>query len=69
MDDSALHHISGLDIGQSWDDVPDGTVLRIVAVDPDLDFVEAEDASGVLVVDSIRHFLATHYEHLCALFS
>jgi len=66
MHDSALHHLSGLDIGQSWDDAPDGTVLRIVAVDPDLGSVEAEDASGLLVVDSIRHFVATHLEHLLA---
>jgi len=67
MYDSALHHLSGLDIGQSWDEAPDGVMLRIVAVDPELDSVEAEDASGILVRDSIRHFLATHCEHLQSL--
>ena len=64
MHDSALHHMSGLDIGQTWDDAPEGEVLRIVAVDPDLGSVEAEDARGTPVFDSIGHFLATHHEHL-----
>jgi len=67
MHDTALHLISGLDIGQTWDDPPEGVPLRIVAVDPDLDFVEAEDASGVIVFDSIGHFVATHFEHLQSL--
>ena len=67
MYDSALHHISGLDIGQTWDDDPEGVIVRIVAVDPDLDSVEAEDATGGVVFDTIEHFLATHHEHPLAL--
>ena len=51
---------TGLSIGQQFEG-DDHAVVRIVAVDPGMHFVEAEDPSGELLVDSIEHFTATHW--------
>jgi hypothetical protein len=53
-----VESIRGLMIGEAVMD-PHGA-LRIVAIDPDLNTVEAEDAAGVLLFDTIDHFHATH---------
>ena len=58
MQHDTLHRIGGLAIGQTWDD-RQGVALRVVAIDPDLHSVEAEDPAGVLVLDTIEHFIAT----------
>ncbi|HEY2430125.1 MAG TPA: hypothetical protein VGI06_14400 [Acidimicrobiales bacterium] len=54
------HELGGLAIGQTWEDRTDGPALRVVAIDPDLHSVEAEDAAGDVVRDTIEHFTATH---------
>lgn len=54
--------IAGLMIGQTWEDTTLGQVLRVVAIDPELESVEAEDVAGDLVLDNIGHFRATHRE-------
>jgi hypothetical protein len=58
MQNDVQHSMGGLIIGQTWDDAQQGS-LRIVAIDPDLHSVEAEDPTGVLVLDTIEHFTAT----------
>jgi hypothetical protein len=50
--------IGGLIIGQMAADA-DGA-YRVVAIDPDVNTVEAEDATGHVVFDTIDHFVATH---------
>jgi hypothetical protein len=60
MQHDTLHRMGGLIIGQTWDDGNRGA-LRVVAIDPDLHSVEAEDPSGVLVLDTIEHFTATRH--------
>ena len=54
------HKLEGLAIGQTWEDRSDGPVMRVVAIDPELHSVEAEDPSGDVVHDTIEHFTATH---------
>ena len=52
------HCIEGLAIGQAFAD--DGSVLRVVVIDPVMHSVEAEGPRGEVVVDDIAHFTATH---------
>jgi hypothetical protein len=59
MREPADHQFGGLAIGQAFEG-SGHAVLRVVAIDPDLHFVEAEDLLGVLVVDDIEHFTANH---------
>jgi hypothetical protein len=60
MHDETLHSMGGLVIGQTWDDGSHGAV-RVVAIDPHLHFVEAEDLAGDLVLDTIEHFTTTRH--------
>jgi predicted RNA methylase len=53
-----MEPIGGLTIGQMAADA-DGA-YRVVAIDPDVNTVEAEDATGQVVFDTIDHFVATH---------
>jgi hypothetical protein len=53
-----MEPIGGLIIGQMAADA-DGA-YRVVAIDPDVNTVEAEDATGQVVFDTIDHFVATH---------
>jgi hypothetical protein len=55
-----LHRIGGLAIGQTWEDRGLGAPLRVVAIDPELHSVEAEDDRGTVVLDTIEHFRSTH---------
>jgi hypothetical protein len=50
--------IQGLVIGQAVTEPDDG--CRVVAIDPDLNTVEIEDALGSVLVDTIEHFTASH---------
>ena len=50
--------ICGLIIGQMATDA-DGA-YRVVALDPDVNSVEAEDSAGLVLVDTIDHFVSTH---------
>ena len=52
--------LGGLTIGQTFED-GDHEVVRVVAVDPAMHFVEAEDRIGVMIVDTIEHFRSTHF--------
>jgi len=52
--------LGGLTIGQSFED-DDHAVVRIVAVDPAMHFVEAESPVGTMLVDTIEHFTSTHW--------
>jgi len=56
------HEIAGLTIGQTWEDPALGQVLRVVAIDPELHCMEAEDTAGAVVTDDIAHFQSTHRE-------
>jgi hypothetical protein len=49
--------IQGLVIGQAVRDPDDG--CRVVAIDPDLNTVEIEDARGSVLVDTIEHLMAS----------
>ncbi len=53
-----MGELGGIAIGQRFQG--DGMALRVVAIDPELHSVEAEDASGAVLVDTIEHFTATH---------
>ena len=53
-----MEPIGGLIIGQMAADA-DGA-YRVVAIDPEVNTVEAEDATGQVVFDTIDHFVATH---------
>lgn len=55
-----VHNIGGLVIGQTWSGMAADRPLRVVAVDPDLHSVEAEDPAGAVVIDTIEHFTRTH---------
>jgi hypothetical protein len=50
--------IRGLVIGQAVTDPDEG--FRVVAIDPDLNTVEVEDSGGMVLIDSIDHFTASH---------
>ena len=52
--------LGGLAIGQTWKDSSNGPSVRVVAIDPELHSVEAEDPAGDVISDSIEHFTATH---------
>ncbi|GAC1315719.1 MAG: hypothetical protein NVSMB12_11780 [Acidimicrobiales bacterium] len=54
------HEIAGLAIGQTWEDPNLGQLLRVVAIDPEMHSMEAEDGAGFVVVDDIMHFRSTH---------
>ena len=54
------HKLEGLAIGQTWENRSSGPTLRVVAIDPELHSVEAEDPAGDVVHDTIEHFTATH---------
>ena len=53
-----LATIGGLTIGQIVTD-PEGN-FWVVAIDPDLNTVGAEDSAGALLFDTIDHFIASH---------
>jgi hypothetical protein len=55
----------GLGIGQRWRDRSRTTVLRVVSIDPALHCVEVEDTFGHVEVDTIEHFVKTHYPEAC----
>lgn len=57
-----IHEIAGLAIGQTWEDPELGQVMRVVAIDPDMHSMEAEDGAGAVVVDDILHFRSTHVQ-------
>jgi hypothetical protein len=50
--------IQGIAVGQVVTEPDDGR--HVVAIDPDLDTVEIEDAAGSVVIDTIEHFTASH---------
>jgi hypothetical protein len=52
--------LGGLTIGQAFED-GDHDVVRVVAVDPAMHFVELESPVGAMSVDSIEHFTSTHW--------
>ena len=52
--------LAGLAIGQTFEG-GDREVVRIVAVDPAMHFVEVEDPVGAMSVDTIEHFTSTHW--------
>jgi hypothetical protein len=47
-------------IGEEFED-RDHSVVRVVAIDPEMHHVEAEDLTGAVLVDDIEHFTATHW--------
>jgi hypothetical protein len=47
-------------IGEVFEDCDHG-VVRVVAIDPEMHHVEAEDLTGAVLVDDIEHFTATHW--------
>jgi hypothetical protein len=47
-------------IGEVFED-RDHSVVRVVAIDPEMHHVEAEDLTGAVLVDDIEHFTATHW--------
>ena len=53
------HQFAGLMIGQEFE-TSAHAVLRVVAIDPEMHCVVAEDISGIALVDDIAHFTATH---------
>ena len=53
------HQFAGLVIGQEFE-TSAHAVLRVVAIDPEMHCVVAEDISGIALVDDIAHFTATH---------
>ena len=55
-----LSVIHGLVMGQSAVERATRRSFRVVAIDPDLNTVEAEDAVGGIVVDTIDHFVASY---------
>ena len=52
--------IGGLMIGQAALDRDGLPSFRVVVIDPGVDMVQAEDAAGTLLIDTIEHFLARH---------
>jgi len=52
--------IGGLMIGEQAIEGDDRRPFRIVVIDPTLNRVEAEDAAGTVLIDTIDHFIATH---------
>ena len=60
MQDCEAHRIAGLTIGEAFEDC-NHAVVRVVAIDPEMHHVEAEDPSGTFLVDDIEHFTATHW--------
>ena len=52
--------IGGLAIGQTAMDGDGLPSVRVVAIDPDLNTVEAEDSAGTVLIDTIDHFIANH---------
>jgi hypothetical protein len=54
------HWIAGMTIGEVFEDCDHG-VVRVVAIDPEMHHVEAEDLTGAVLVDDIEHFTATHW--------
>ena len=56
---SEIHTIAGLVIGQLFENGQTGE-LRIVAIDPELHSLQAENGRGEVVLDTIEHFTATH---------
>ena len=59
MLEPADHRFAGLVIGQEFE-TSAHAVLRVVAIDPEMHCVVAEDISGIALVDDIAHFTATH---------
>jgi hypothetical protein len=59
MLEPADHQFAGLVIGQEFE-TSAHAVLRVVAIDPEMRCVVAEDPSGTALVDDISHFTATH---------
>jgi hypothetical protein len=53
------HQFAGLMIGQEFE-TSAHAVLRVVAIDPEMYCVVAEDPSGTALIDDIAHFTATH---------
>jgi hypothetical protein len=60
MERKLCNLLAGLVIGQTWMDRSEGPALRVVAIDPELHSVEAEDPAGSVILDTIEHFTATH---------
>jgi hypothetical protein len=60
VQDCAEHWIAGMTIGEVFED-RDHSVVRVVAIDPEMHHVEAEDLTGAVLVDDIEHFTATHW--------
>ena len=60
VQDCAAHWIAGMAIGEEFED-RDHSVVRVVAIDPEMHHVEAEDLTGAVLVDDIEHFTATHW--------
>ena len=60
MQDCAEHRIAGMTIGETFEDC-NHDVVRVVAIDPETDRVEAEAPSGTFLDDDIGHYTATHW--------
>jgi len=52
--------LGGLTIGRAFED-GDHEVVRVVAIDPAMHFVEVESPVGAAFVDTIEHFTSTHW--------
>jgi hypothetical protein len=59
MREPAQQQFAGLVIGQEFESNAHA-VLRVVAIDPELRCVLAEDGAGVSHIDDIEHFTSTH---------
>jgi hypothetical protein len=55
----------GIGIGQCWRGRRRRDVCRVVTIDPALQLIEVEDATGQVESDTIEHFLKTHHAIAC----
>jgi hypothetical protein len=62
---ATMTSIGGLMIGEQTIEGDDRRSFRVVAIDPTLNRVEAEDAAGALLIDTIDHFIASHISAEC----
>ena len=57
---TTMTSIGGLMIGEQTIEGDDRRSFRVVVIDPTLNRVEAEDAAGAVLIDTIDHFIANH---------